>query len=89
VPSFDANEDGTNTIVYDGTTITALTEPRLQQPQNATIELSFAFIGYKLAKNVDVFIKGSRSKVAERQCKLYYAMYDIYLQFDNSSQAIT
>jgi hypothetical protein len=92
VPSFDTDGNGTNKITYGGKTITALSEPRLQQPQNASNELWYTFMRYE--KNSDgSFLKDANgSKVAQRQysqCKLYHAIYDIYLQFDDGSQSIT
>jgi hypothetical protein len=92
VPSLGPAENGTSTVGDNGITITALAEPRLQQPQNATNELWFTFMRYRLASNGSVVTDANGTKAAERefsQCKLYHAMYDILLRFDNSSQTVT
>jgi hypothetical protein len=92
VPSFDTNSNGTYQINYNGRLITALSQPRKQQPQNATNELWYTFMRYRRSSNGTIITDSSGAKVAERQfsqCKLYHAIYDIKLDFDSGSQIIT
>jgi hypothetical protein len=92
VPSLDVNLNGTSIIDFNGTKITALAEPRLQQPQSAMNELWFTFMRYARAQDGTIVTYGNGTKVAERQffqCKLYHAQYDISLRFDDGSQIVT
>jgi hypothetical protein len=92
VPSLDVDLNGISIVDSNGTKITALSEPRLQQPHSAINELWFTFIRYNRTKNGTVLTDANGTKLAERQfyqCKLYHAIYNINLQFDNGSQIIT
>lgn len=92
VPSLDESLNGTSIVDEEGRKITALAEPRLQQPHSAINELWFTFMRYTRAKNGTVLIDDDGAMVAERQffqCKLHHAIYDISLQFDNGTQIVT
>jgi hypothetical protein len=92
VPSLDVDLNGTSIVDDNGNKITALSTPRLQQPHSTINEMWLTFIRYTRAQDGSVLIDSNGTKLSERQfyqCKLYHAIYNINLQFDNGTQIVT
>ena len=84
VPSYDADVDNANTILYNGINYTALDMPRLQeQPMNATNELWMKFYRYSTDSNGNPVVVPNYSV-----CSLWNASYELEFSFENGAQTV-
>jgi len=93
VPSFDLDVEGSNTVFFNGTGLTALDQPRLQeQPGNATNELWITFYRYLTDRNGNYVLDVNQNKIPEQMygvCSLWNVTYDLNFSYDGGAQNIT
>jgi len=93
VPSFDVDVEGSNTAFFNGTGLTALDQPRLQeQPGNATNELWMTFYRYLTDGNGNYVLDANQNKIPEQMygvCSLWNATYDLNFSYDAGLQNVT
>lgn len=94
VPSFDVDPSGPNIILFEGTNITALDQPRLQQqPGNATNEIWLFYYRYSIDANGSYVLVANETdqKYLTPQysvCSLWNATYDLTFTFDDGQQNV-
>jgi hypothetical protein len=95
VSTFDVDPSDTNTIPFEGTNITALSQPRLQQrPGNATNEVWLFYYSYSIDANGSYVLDPNEydQQYLTPQysvCSLWNATYDLEFAFDDGQQNVT
>jgi hypothetical protein len=85
VPSFDVGGENATSVFFNGSNITALDQPRLQQQsRNATNELWMKFWRYETDSHGDQIPVPQYS-----QCSLWNASYSLTFLFENGGQTIS
>ena len=95
VPSFDVDPSGPNTIPFEGTNITAMGQPRLQQrPGNATNEIWLFYYRYSIDADGSYILDANETDQQYLSpqysvCSLWNTTYNLEFSFDNGEQNVT